>query len=283
MAAGAQPTAPSSAGPHVPPLSLGPTEAIRAVDRKAHENHVRVWVREGPQSVVVLLSGRVPQRQLHLWGRGTWLSSSQTLQAGCGAWRSTLSPSAVTSNWGRFRVTQKPRSRRAPSQALLVQGASEPPKPRSFTTHPTEPREQGDGTSSGAPHLLPVDLDVSDVVLKHRRHIDLGELVLAEHDQQARLPAGTVSHDHQLLPDGCHRCGTGRGRVSRAMATGSPCTRSLLAPTPWDLSCSCPREHSTRHNGTPRCEQLPGQQESSPQALQGAVQLEAAPHLHPAP
>lgn len=70
--------------------------------------------------------------------------------------------------------------------------------------------------------------------------------------------------------------------MSRAMATGSPCTRSLLAPTPRGLSCSRPGEHRTRHDGTPQREQLPGQQESSPQALQGAVQLEAAPHLHPA-
>lgn len=68
----------------------------------------------------------------------------------------------------------------------------------------------GDGNPDG-PYLLPIHLDVSNVVLKHRGHVDLGELVLAEHDQQTRLSTGTISHNHQLLPDGCHGCGdTGR-------------------------------------------------------------------------
>lgn len=72
------------------------------------------------------------------------------------------------------------------------------------------PWEQGDGNSStpcDSPYLLPIYLYISDVVLKHGGHVDLGELVLAEHDQQARLSAGTISHNHQLLSDGCHRCG----------------------------------------------------------------------------
>lgn len=53
-------------------------------------------------------------------------------------------------------------------------------------------------------HLFAVDLDVRDIVLEHGRHVHLRELVLAEHDQQARLTAGTVSDDDQLLADGCH-------------------------------------------------------------------------------
>ena len=53
-------------------------------------------------------------------------------------------------------------------------------------------------------HLLAVDLDVCDVVLEDGGHVHLGELVLAEDDQQARLPARAVAHDHQLLPDGRH-------------------------------------------------------------------------------
>lgn len=53
-------------------------------------------------------------------------------------------------------------------------------------------------------HLFAVDLDVRDIVLEHGRHVHLRELVLAEHDQQARLTAGTVPDDDQLLADGCH-------------------------------------------------------------------------------
>ena len=52
--------------------------------------------------------------------------------------------------------------------------------------------------------MFAVDLDVGDVVLEDGGDVDLGELVLAEDDQQARLPARAVAHDHQLLPDGRH-------------------------------------------------------------------------------
>lgn len=63
--------------PQVPPRSLIPTEAIRAVDGKAHEDNICVRVREWPQPVVVLLSRRVPQGQLHLGGERTRLTAGR--------------------------------------------------------------------------------------------------------------------------------------------------------------------------------------------------------------
>ena len=53
-------------------------------------------------------------------------------------------------------------------------------------------------------YLLAVHLNVSDVVLEHRGHVDLWELVLTEDDEQAGLSTSAVTDDHQLLPDGRH-------------------------------------------------------------------------------
>ncbi len=57
-----------------------------------------------------------------------------------------------------------------------------------------------------APHLLAVHLDVGHVVLEDGGHVDLGELVFAEDDEQTGLPARAVAHDHQLLTDRRHLC-----------------------------------------------------------------------------
>lgn len=44
----------------------GLTQTVRAVNREAHEDDISIGVGEWPQSVVVFLSCRVPQCQLHL-------------------------------------------------------------------------------------------------------------------------------------------------------------------------------------------------------------------------
>lgn len=62
-------------------------------------------------------------------------------------------------------------------------------------------------------NLFSVDLDVGDVVLKHGGDVDLGELVLAEHDEETRLPASSIADDHQLFPDGCHFCTGGKRHI----------------------------------------------------------------------
>ena len=67
-------------------------------------------------------------------------------------------------------------------------------------------------------HLFAVDLDVCDVVLEDGGHVHLGELVLAEDDEEARLPARAVAHDHQLLPDGRHGGEGGGGGATAAVA-----------------------------------------------------------------
>ena len=53
-------------------------------------------------------------------------------------------------------------------------------------------------------YLFAVDFNVGYIVFKDGRHVELGELVLAEDDQQARLTTGTIAHDDQLLAYGSH-------------------------------------------------------------------------------
>ena len=53
-------------------------------------------------------------------------------------------------------------------------------------------------------YLFAVHLNVGDIVLEDSGHVHLGELILAEHDEQAGLPAGAVTHYHQLLTYGSH-------------------------------------------------------------------------------
>lgn len=48
-------------------------------------------------------------------------------------------------------------------------------------------------------YLSVVNLDVGHIILEHSRHVDLGELVLAEDDEQACFAARTVADDHQLF------------------------------------------------------------------------------------
>ena len=67
--------------------------------------------------------------------------------------------------------------------------------------------------------MFPINLDVGDVVLKDGGHIHFRELVLAEDDQQARLPARAVANDHELLPDGRHIDRAGGGTVAAASVT----------------------------------------------------------------
>jgi hypothetical protein len=54
--------------------------------------------------------------------------------------------------------------------------------------------------------LFPINFDVRDVVFEDCGHVNFGELILAEHDQEAGLAAGAVADDHQLLSDGRHLC-----------------------------------------------------------------------------
>lgn len=53
-------------------------------------------------------------------------------------------------------------------------------------------------------YLFTVHLNVSNIVLKDSGNIDLWELVLAEHNEQARLATGSISHYHQLFSNRCH-------------------------------------------------------------------------------
>lgn len=55
-------------------------------------------------------------------------------------------------------------------------------------------------------YLFAVNLNVCDVVLEHCGNVDLWKLVLAEHNEQTGLPAGSVSDYDQLFPDRCHGC-----------------------------------------------------------------------------
>ena len=52
------------------PLLEDVVEGVGVVEGEAHEDHVRVRVGERSKTIVVFLSGRVPQRQLHLFREG---------------------------------------------------------------------------------------------------------------------------------------------------------------------------------------------------------------------
>lgn len=55
------------------PPSCTLTQAVRAVDREAHEDDISVRVGERPEAIVVFLPRCVPQGQLHLTYRaGEW-------------------------------------------------------------------------------------------------------------------------------------------------------------------------------------------------------------------
>lgn len=56
-------------------------------------------------------------------------------------------------------------------------------------------------------NLFSVNLNISDVVLKHRRDVDFRKLVLAEDNQKTCFPTSSISDNHQLLPNGRHLCG----------------------------------------------------------------------------
>lgn len=69
-------------------------------------------------------------------------------------------------------------------------------------------------------HLLAIHLYVSDIVLEDSRDINFRKLVLAEHNEETGLPAGSIPYNHQLLADGSHGRGWQRTRkgILRKMA-----------------------------------------------------------------
>lgn len=76
-------------------------------------------------------------------------------------------------------------------------------------------------------HLLAVHLDVRDVVLKDGGDVDLWELILAEDNEEAGLPAGPIAHNHQLLSDRSHGWGW-QGRGSADLGRGLPSPKAFL-------------------------------------------------------
>lgn len=61
-------------------------------------------------------------------------------------------------------------------------------------------------------NLFSINLDISDVILKHCRHVDFRKLVFTENDEETRFPARSIPHNDQLLPNGCHLCRDKRER-----------------------------------------------------------------------
>lgn len=52
--------------------------------------------------------------------------------------------------------------------------------------------------------LFTVHFYVSHIILEDGRHVHLGKLILAEHDQEASFAASAVAYDDQLLPYSSH-------------------------------------------------------------------------------
>lgn len=55
-------------------------------------------------------------------------------------------------------------------------------------------------------NLFAIHFNISNIVLKHRRHVDFRKLVFTENDEEARFPTSTIADNHQLLPYGRHIC-----------------------------------------------------------------------------
>lgn len=89
-------------------------------------------------------------------------------------------------------------------------------------------------------YLFAVNFDVSDVVFEHRGHVDLRELVLAEHDQETGLPTGSVSHYDQLFPDGCHNC------TINATINRTPAARNDEQRATFSCVDTAPNQHPRR-------------------------------------
>lgn len=53
-------------------------------------------------------------------------------------------------------------------------------------------------------HLFAVNLDIGDIVLKHRGYVDFRKLVFTEDDKQTGFTARSISYNHQLLANRCH-------------------------------------------------------------------------------
>ena len=52
--------------------------------------------------------------------------------------------------------------------------------------------------------LFSVHFNISYIIFKYSRHIDLRELVLTKNYEQARFTARTITHNHEFLSNGRH-------------------------------------------------------------------------------
>lgn len=77
-------------------------------------------------------------------------------------------------------------------------------------------------------HLLAVHFDISYVVLEDGRDVDLWKLVFAEDDEEAGLPTGTITYNHQLLSD-CSHGRTWQARGSGDLRRGKPVNLKTLS------------------------------------------------------
>ena len=68
-------------------------------------------------------------------------------------------------------------------------------------------------------HLFAVDFNIGDVVFENGRHINVGELIFAEDDQQASLAACAVADDDEFLANRRHRALYCRLSASRQAST----------------------------------------------------------------
>ncbi len=73
------------------------------------------------------------------------------------------------------------------------------------------------GSHACVAHEGSTHLNVSDVRLEHSWHVDFRELVFGENDEQTRLSALPVPHDHQLLPDETSSRQPGAARRARSV------------------------------------------------------------------
>lgn len=78
-------------------------------------------------------------------------------------------------------------------------------------------------------NLLSINLNISDIVLKHCWNVDFRKLVFTEDNEKTCFPTSSIPDDHKLLPNGSHLCWEKRRCFKRLSQTDIPQKESWVS------------------------------------------------------